>query len=83
MPKESIVPVVELPPTFPLTDQITPAMEPLTEAVNWVVLPEATVAVEGETVTVMACVEELPPPHPATNRIPHSNGKTKAKILCM
>jgi hypothetical protein len=84
LPEESMVPVAVLPPAVPFTDQVTPAVELVTVAVNFVVCPEASVAVVGETVTLMAwVVVELPPPHPQTNSIEQSNETLAAKILCI
>jgi hypothetical protein len=49
-----MVPAVELPPTRPPADHVTPELErPLTVAENWLVAPVCTYAVLG--VTVMLC----------------------------
>jgi hypothetical protein len=86
LPVESTVPVVELPPAVPLTDQVTPAEveSPVTVAVNWAVPPEATVAVIGETVTEMAvvvCVVVLLLPPQPMNRVRNaSEVKTERQV---
>ncbi len=81
-----MVPVVALPPTTPLTDQVTAVMVvPVTVAVNCSMSPARTVGAEGETVTVIcACegrtfgVEVEPPPQP-TSHTTAANAETRAQ----
>src|SRR5712692_6576914 len=55
-PALEIVPKVELPPGTPLTFHVAAVFEvPVTVAVNCCVLPSSTFAVEGETLTEIAC----------------------------
>jgi hypothetical protein len=54
LPEESMVPSMEEPPAVSLTDQVTAVLEvPETVAENDAELPTRTLAVEGETATVM------------------------------
>jgi hypothetical protein len=56
-PLASIVPIEELPPTKPFTDQVTLELPvPVTVAVNWMVLCAMAVALRGDTETKMAGV---------------------------
>jgi len=56
-PLASIMPIEELPPTKPFTDQVTAELPvPATVAVNWMVLCAMAVALRGETETKMAGV---------------------------